>query len=166
MREIEQGLDLQPNEPGLLELRGVLKTEAGRPGDGLVDLDQALSRAPHPLTFVHKASALTRLGRDEEAVHAWSLALRRDSELPQAFLGRARSYIRLRLWDQALADLERASAWAHPDATLQWGVVATYAGCLAERPRQFGRWVVLLRRAARQSCELARRNAGPREEFR
>ena len=41
MREIEQGLDLQPNEPGLLELQGVLKTEAGRPGDGLVDLDQA-----------------------------------------------------------------------------------------------------------------------------
>ena len=97
MREIEQGLALQPNEPGLLELRGVLKSETGRPGEGLLDLDQALSRAPHPLTYVHKAAALSRLGRDEESVHAWSLALRRDSELPQAFLGRARSYIRLRL---------------------------------------------------------------------
>ena len=28
-----------------------------------------------------------------------------------------------------------------------------------QRPRQFGRWLVLLRRAARQTCELARRNA-------
>ena len=36
-----------------------------------------------------------------------------------------RSYIRLRLWDQAVADLERAFAWAHSDVALQWGVVAT-----------------------------------------
>ena len=94
-------------------------------------------------------------------MHAWSLALEARFGIAAGIPWPGPSYIRLRLWDQALADLERASAWAHPDATLQWGVVATYAGCLAQRPRQFGRWVVLLRRAARQSCELARRNAGP-----
>jgi hypothetical protein len=39
---------------------------------------------------------------------------------------RARSYVRLRLWDQAIADLEHASTWAHSDFALQWGVIGSF----------------------------------------
>jgi serine/threonine protein kinase/Tfp pilus assembly protein PilF len=151
LREIEAGLELQPDDPGLLDLRGVLRIEEGRAQEGLEDLNRALGRDSHPSGFIHKAEALARLGRDEDAVREWSLALRRDPELPRAFLGRARSYVRLRLWDQALADLEQASSWAHADLALQWGILATYASCLPERPEHFSRWSSLLRRAARQA---------------
>jgi tetratricopeptide (TPR) repeat protein len=151
LREIERGLELQPDDPGLLDLRGVLRVEQGRPAEGLEDLNQALGHDPEPSTFVHKAEALAGMGRDEDAVREWTMALRRDPELPPAFLGRARSYARLRHWDQALADLEQASTWAHADPALQWGIVAVYASCLPERPEHLGRWSSLLRRSALQA---------------
>ena len=58
---------------------------------------------------LHKAAALMALGRTEKAVQEWSLALRRDPELPEAYLGRARAHLSLSRWDLALADLEQQS---------------------------------------------------------
>ena len=54
-------------------------------------------------------------GRDTVALREWSLAIRSDPELPEAYLGRARLAIRLKDWDLALADLEQAAAWAQAD---------------------------------------------------
>src|SRR4029077_12487465 len=109
LREIELGQALQPDEPGLLELRGVLRFEAGDAAEAVVDLNRAIAGSPRNFTFLHKAAALVALGKHEGAIHQWNMALRNDPELPFAFLGRARCYVSLGLWDQALADLEQAS---------------------------------------------------------
>ena len=88
--EIDAGLKLKSDQPGLLELRGVMLTEAGHAKDGLVFLDQAISLSPNHFAYLHKAAALVALKRYEEAVYQCTMALKRDPELPQAYLSRAR----------------------------------------------------------------------------
>jgi tetratricopeptide (TPR) repeat protein len=159
LREIKNGQALQPDEPGLLELQGVLRTESGDPAEALVDLDRALARSPHNFTYLHKAATLVVMGNYERAVHEWTLALRHDPELPQAFLGRARCFVKLQKWDQALADLEQASTWAHADPGLQLSILITYARCVVERPEQRERWGLLLVRTLRQGWNLITRTS-------
>jgi len=157
MNEVEEGRKLQPDEPGLLEQLSVLLTESGHPDQALVYLDQAITRAPHHFAHLHKAAALVAMNRDEDAIYEWSIALKRDPELPQAYLGRAQCYLRLLIWDRALADLEQAAAWAHGDFRLQIGVMLTYASCLLERPDHLVRCMLLLERTVRQGWELLTR---------
>jgi serine/threonine protein kinase/Tfp pilus assembly protein PilF len=161
MRDVEKGLALEPDQAGLLELRGALLSDEGRPREALADLDEAISRSADPSSFMQKARALAKLGMDEDAVHEWTMALRRDPESPRSFVGRARCYVRLRLWDQAIADLEQASTWTHSNAAPQWGLIASYAGCLAERPDHLGRWILLLKRLVRQTVEWGVRTVVP-----
>ncbi len=150
---------LKSNQPGLLELRGVILTETGHPKDAVELLDQVVSLSPNHFAYLHKATALMALKRYEEAIHECTLALHRDPELPQAYLSRARCYIELLIWDRALADLEQAAAWAHGDLRLQTGIMLTYAKCLQERPEQFGRWLLLLQRTFRQGWDVLTRTA-------
>jgi hypothetical protein len=97
---------------------------------------------------------LLALGELERAVDEWSLALRRDPELPGAFLGRARAQIQLRRWDPALADLEQAASWAHSDPRVELEIVTAYFQCLANRLDRLPRWLVLVDRTARDFWAL------------
>src|SRR5262249_27891864 len=97
---------------------------------------------------IGRASALLALGRYPAALEEWSLALRRDPELPEAFLGRARTYFLLREWDLGLADLEQAAAWAHGDPRIEAAVTLSYLQCLPLRPKRFSRLLVHFQRAA------------------
>ena len=96
---------------------------------------------------IRKAAALVALGKYEYAVVEWSLALRRDPELPEAFLGRAHAYIQLRKWDLAMADLEQAASWAHSDPRIEFAVVAAYFRCLGKQPDRLARILTVARRA-------------------
>ncbi len=146
--EIEAALAIDPDEPGLLELRGSLRRADGDPRGALADYNRAQARGPREEIHFGKAAALFELGEYHAAVDEWSLALRRDPELPEAFLGRARTYLVLRDWDLGLADLEQAAAWAHADPRIEAAVVAAYLQCLPERPDRFPRLLIHLRRAA------------------
>ena len=158
-QEIDVGLKLKSDKPGLLELRGVMLTEAGHAEAGLTSLDQAISLSPNHFAYLHKATALVALKRYEEAVHECSLALKRDPELPQAYLSRAHCYVELLIWDRALADLEQAAAWAHGDLRLQTGIMLTYAKCLQERPEHIRRWLLLLQRTFRLGWDVLTRTS-------
>jgi serine/threonine protein kinase/tetratricopeptide (TPR) repeat protein len=147
LADVESGLALVPGDPRLLELRGVLKTEMGNPEAALIDLDRAILRGAQATAHVPRALALMALGRDEDAVRDWSLALDDDPENPEAYLGRARARIRLRFPDRALVDLEQAAVWAGDNPTLLPRITATYALCLGSRPDRFSRWLILARRA-------------------
>src|SRR5271157_517558 len=157
--EIDVGLKLKSDLPGLLELRGVMLTEAGHAQEGLVCLDQAISLSPNHFAYLNKATAFVVLKRYDEAVHECSLALKRDPELPQAYLSRAHCYVELLIWDRALADLEQAAAWAHGDLRLQTGIMLTYAKCLQERPEHISRWLLLLERTFRLGWDVLTRTS-------
>ncbi|MFI5458840.1 MAG: protein kinase [Isosphaerales bacterium] len=146
--DVERGLFIQFNEPGLLELRGVLRAAAGDLSRALQDYNQALVSGAFDRIHVHKAQALVALGFADAAVLEWSLALRRDPELPEAYLGRAGAQMRLGRWDLALADLEQAASWAHADPRIELGIVAAYYRCLSSRPDRRQRWHALAHRTA------------------
>jgi eukaryotic-like serine/threonine-protein kinase len=146
---VERGLRVQLNEPGLLELRGELRAAAGEHRRALEDFNQAIVSGAVDRVHVHKASSLVALGDIEKAIIEWGLALRRDPELPEAFLGRAQAHIQLNHWNLALADLEQAAAWAHSDPKIELRIVGTYFLCLKQRPDRLQRWLTLAARTAR-----------------
>ena len=146
--DIAKGLSIQFNEPGLLELKGVLRAQAGDYRGALEDFNTASVWGAQDRIHLHKASALVALNRVEAAVQEWSLALRRDPELPQAYLGRARAHLQLQQWDMALADLEQAASWAHSDPRIELGIVSAYFQCLGKRTDRLPRFLALAFRAA------------------
>ena len=145
--DITRGLSIQPDEPGLLELKGVLSA-----GPAITKPRGGNSTTPAPgrpgRIHLHKAATLDALGRTEAAIQEWSLALRRDPELPKAYLGRARAHVKLRQWEMAFANLEQAAAWAHSDPAIELGIAWTYLKCLPERPDRLPRFLTLAVRAA------------------
>jgi serine/threonine protein kinase/Tfp pilus assembly protein PilF len=146
--DINRGLAIQLNEPGLLELRGVLRAESGDHRGALEDFNLAIVWGALDRIHLHKAASLVALGNNAAAVQEWSLALRRDPELPEAFLGRARSQIALGQWEMALADLEQAASWAQSNPRVELGIVATYFYCLGQRPDRLPRCLALTVRTA------------------
>ncbi|MDG3005665.1 serine/threonine-protein kinase [Paludisphaera mucosa] len=156
-REIQLGLRLEPDDPGLLELRGVVRCRSGDFRAAVDDLELAVARSDGAFAHAHKAEALHALGRLEEAVHAWTLAIRRDREMPAAYLGRARCYLDLAspYTDPALVDLEQAAAWSRNDPAAEAGVLLAYARCLRDRPDRLPRWLSLLRRSAGNAWSYA-----------
>jgi serine/threonine protein kinase/tetratricopeptide (TPR) repeat protein len=143
MFDVDRGLQIQPNEPGLIELRGALQAAAGDARGALESYNQALHWGALGRIHVYKAAAFEALGRDTVALREWSLALRSDPELPEGYLGRARLAVRLKDWDLALADLEQAAAWAQGDPQTELAITAAYLRCLVTHPNRFGRWLVL-----------------------
>jgi eukaryotic-like serine/threonine-protein kinase len=147
--DVEQGLAIQPNDPGLLELRGILLAAARDPHGALESYNQAMRWGAFDRIHLHKAAALEALGQNLAASREWTLALRRDPELPQAYLGRARLAIRLKNWDLALADLEQAASWAQSDPPTELAITAAYLLCLPSEPDRFSRWLALAGRTMR-----------------
>jgi len=147
---VERGLGLEPDDAGLLELRGTLLSERGEAESALPDLELAVARSGGPFARARKAETLRRLGRPEEAAQEWTLALRRDPESPAAYLGRALCYLDFPspLVEPALVDLEQAASWTRNDVATEVGVLSAYARCLRERPDRLPRWLSLLRRSA------------------
>ena len=160
LADVESALALVPGDPRLLEFRGVLKTELGNPGAALVDLDRAILRGATVTVRVPRARALMALGRDEAARQDWSLALENDPEDPEAYLGRARTLIRLGRPNRALFDLEQAAVWAADNPRLLPRITTTYALCLGSRPDRFPRWLGLAQRAWSTWFATARPGAG------
>ena len=86
------------------------------------------------------------LDHPEEAVEAWSAALANDPDDADAYLGRARCMRQLGLWENALADLERAAERVPDGSTIFARVTLEYLACLPARPDRLPRVVELARR--------------------
>jgi eukaryotic-like serine/threonine-protein kinase len=147
--DVERGLSILPNDPGLLELRGILQAAAGDPGSALESYNEAIHWGALDRIHIYKADALEALGQNLAAIREWTLALRIDPELPQAYLGRARLAIRLKNWNLALADLEQAASWALADPPTELAIAAAYLLCLPSEPDRFSRWLALAGRTIR-----------------
>jgi len=158
--DIQRGLSIQFNEPGLLELKGTLRASAGDHRGALEDFDTAIVWGALDRVHLHKASSLLALARVEAAAAEWSLALLRDPELPEAYLGRARAYIRLRRWELALADLELAASWGQSDPWLELGVVFSYFQCVPHRMDRLPRCLALTLRAGRDVWAVVAQGSG------
>ena len=94
------------------ELKGQTLLEAGRPGEAIAPLREAISRAPDPtLIRVMLGQALIATGNPklaDEAVASLEVAILRDPDIPEAYTNLAMAYGRK--GDVARADLASAQA--------------------------------------------------------
>jgi serine/threonine protein kinase/tetratricopeptide (TPR) repeat protein len=145
--DIERGLALDGRDPRLLDLRSRIEVETGDPSAALADADRALYLGASGRIHASRAQALFALNRVSQAISAWTEALRDDPEDPSIYLGRARAFLRLSKWDQALADLEQAAGWSGDDPRWSVPIALAYARCLPQRPDRLGRVAQLAWRA-------------------
>jgi tetratricopeptide (TPR) repeat protein len=149
LADIERGLALQLDEPGLLHERGRAHMARSQAATAVDDFQEAITAGARGRVYIDLAHALNATGHPERALSQWENALRHDSESTEAFLGRARSHLQLRQWNLALVDLEHAAAWSHSDPALELRILWFYGACLAERPGRLPRWLMLATRTAR-----------------
>ncbi len=147
MADVESGLALAPADSRLRTLRGRLMIEGGRPAAGLAVLDQALAAGAEDSAHTVRAQALWELARYQESIAEWTLALRHDPEDADAFIARARCFVRLGRSDPALADLESAVDCSYDRPSVVAYAAVVYAACLTERPNRLGRVLGLTCRA-------------------
>ncbi|MHB1562330.1 MAG: tetratricopeptide repeat protein, partial [Isosphaeraceae bacterium] len=144
--EIRSAMAQRPDDSALLALRGDLRLAEGNPRGALEDYERAASLGTRDGAHRGRAAALLALGDRYAALEQWSLALRRDPELPEAYLGRARTFFLLGESDQGFADLEQAAAWAHGDVRIETAIALAYLDGLSSRPGQLPRLLVHLSR--------------------
>ena len=162
LTDIERGLAIRRNDPGLVELHGTVVLATGNPLGAIRDYDRAIASGEPEGIHVRKAYALDALLQHNEAILEWSIALRRDPQLPEAFLGRAKEYLHLGRPDLALVDLEQAASWANADPRVEVPIVGVYFRCLINRPDHFRRFIILARRAGKDILSFISRPEGIR----
>ena len=81
------------------------------------------------------------------ALRDWATVLNLDPDDPEAYLGRARTFIDLREWDKALVDLEQAAAWTEGRPGLNLRIALGFLRALPERPTLLPRVMTQLRAA-------------------
>src|SRR5207247_9639937 len=122
---------------------GRLAIEAGNADASLRWLDQAGCHGAAGPAHGWRARALMDLDHPEEAVKAWSAVLANDHEDALAYLGRARSMRQLGLWENALADLERAAERTPDGSAIFAQATLEYLACLPACPDRLPRIVGL-----------------------
>ena len=143
LSDVQRGLAFDHDDPHLLTLRGRLAIEAGESAAGLRFCDRALFHGAGSPAHSWRAQALMDLNQPEEAVEAWSATLANDPEDAGAYLGRARCMRELGLWENALADLERATERVSDGSTIFAQATLDYLACLHARPDRLPRVVEL-----------------------
>jgi eukaryotic-like serine/threonine-protein kinase len=149
LEDAERALTIDSDDPRALELRGLIRTAMGEPEAALSDLDLAIRRGADGRIRAARAEALMAVKRLYAAVEDWKLALRHDREDPRFYLGRARTFVMLKQWDNAIADLESAAGWASDRPDLLAETLTVFRLCLPERPDRVSRVQELERRAKR-----------------
>lgn len=142
--DVATGLELKPDDPALLTLRGGWMVETGAFSTALTDLNQALRQGGGTAALVAKGRALMGLGQTKQAIESWSRALNADPDDPRPYLDRARAFQGLHARDQALVDLEQAAELADHRPGLMGRVIFDYMTCLAGRPDRIYRIKTLL----------------------
>jgi len=145
--DVGRGLEIEPEDPRLLQLRGELSLKLGDPIEAITDLDLALRLGAGPSASRARAQALSLLGRPREALECWNRVIASDPNDAAAFLGRARVFLAIPRWDQALADLEHACGLAGERRDLLAGIAWSYLHYLRPEPGRWPRVLALVRRA-------------------
>lgn len=126
--------------------RGAVLNRLGRPEEALQDLDRALAEAPNLiLALEERGESFWRLSRGEEAVAAWSEALRRNARLPLANSFLAGAAAEMGRPDDAAGYEKEADSYAPNDPYFHWmlGLRLRNIGMTALAEKHFARAIRL-----------------------
>jgi serine/threonine protein kinase/Tfp pilus assembly protein PilF len=147
MADVNLGLEMSPNEPELQEVKAAVLTAMGRPAEALTELRLINTEwVQHPSIDTLRAQAYMAMGRHSSAITSWNLAIRKDPQLAEAYLGRAHCRLMQGQWSEAVVDLSHAMAWAHDDVGLEVQAFWGFTRCLAYQPSLARRWISMGRR--------------------
>ena len=143
LADVSWALSAAPEDPELIELRGLILVESRDHEGGLVDLEVAEDRGATSAVGPSMARALEALGRQRRAAEVWSRLIQEDPLDARAYLGLAGARRGLGEWDQALAALEEAASLVEDRSPVLRRVVLAYASCLVARPDRLPRVIGL-----------------------
>ncbi|MCY2963535.1 MAG: tetratricopeptide repeat protein, partial [Planctomycetota bacterium] len=141
IRGLDRLLMNSPTNVDLLRRRAELHWNLNHWGPGLADFEALLVESPadkNPWLHHRRGDCLTGLGRFEEAIAAYSLALGPTEDDPILLHSRAGARALLGQYDEAIADLERAKPlWSNPfEPTMNAALVHLLAGDQANYERE------------------------------
>jgi hypothetical protein len=148
MADVTDALAESPEDPELIELRGMIRVEQGEFEGGLVDLMVAEDRGLTSAAGPQMARSLSALGREKQAAEVWTRICKDNPLDPRAYLGLSRARRRLGEWDRAFVALEAAASLVEDRSPLLRRVALGYASCLHARPDRLPRLISICRRIA------------------
>lgn len=119
---------------------GLAALELGRPDQALLAFTSGLALAPaHPALTLHRAHALRRSGRNDEALPAYAQVLQDNPQLLDGWRGLAKTQAALGQTDAVLHSRERALELAPRDreVAFEHAIALLHAGDAAEAARRF-----------------------------
>lgn len=163
---LEEGERLSPLSPEWSELLGEIELRENRLDAALRALDQAIRRGADASAHATRAEVYERLGQSTESVKEWSIALRNDPTHLGYRYRRAWFWIRMRRWDQALADLERIATQAMSMERCDWlaRIIPGYLACVPDRGKTWARLRALTLHLARADQSRPRKEVRRRLE--
>lgn len=148
VEDAERARALDPDDPRVWALLGNLRLDSGDPRTALVNLDRAILKGGDGrLTRSARARTLRVLKDYDGALRDWATVLDLDPDDPEAYLGRAQTFIDLREWDKALVDLEQAAAWTEGRPGLNLRIAFGFLQVLPARPTLLPRVMTQMRSA-------------------
>lgn len=139
---LDRYLELHPDQPGVLALRGSVKVELHRAEEGLEDMDRAVALlADNPTIAILRGRMLLRLSLPAEALVDLTRALALQPDDRDALYERARAQARIGDYAAALADLDRVLT-LHPgdaEASQERGSVLSGMDQWDEAAIEYGR---------------------------
>ena len=121
-------LELEPDDPSILNNRGITYDELRRYNEALADYNRSLELRPnHPRTLMNRGVTYDSLGRHDDALADYNRSLELRPDHPDTLMNRGVIYRHLERYDDALADYNRSLELRpdHPVTLMNRGV--TYA---------------------------------------
>ena len=109
VEDFDRAIRLRPNDPHIWFLRGFAKLKfLGDAAGALEDLKQASRLKPESIDYqLLQANAYESMARWQDALNVYAGILGPDADQPGALFGRASLYAQLRMFREAMADVER-----------------------------------------------------------
>lgn len=144
--DLESARALDPNDVRVWELSGRLRLDVGDANEALAELSSAIHKGADGVTIRStRARALIALNDPAAALIDWAAVLELDPDDPDAYLGRAETFLALKEWDQALADLEQAASWTEGRPGLSLRITWGFLRVVPSRPNLLPRVFTQLR---------------------
>src|SRR5262249_50052146 len=101
----EQALQIDPQSPGALAIRGTARAGLGNRQEGLSDCNAALKSNPETaLAYRTRGNIYTRMGRADAAIADLTASLRLEPNSTSSYINRSNAYLKLGEPEQAAAD--------------------------------------------------------------
>jgi tetratricopeptide (TPR) repeat protein len=105
----DQILNLSPDNPDVLNNRGILLRQLERYEESLADFNRSLQIRPnHPVVLMNRGNTYNALGRYEKAIDDFNLSLKLRPDNPMTLSNRSIAYYYLKRYEEALADCNRS----------------------------------------------------------